>query len=605
MAQAARADSLADDAILGLARCREEDAEDLAHKLFRQYGLTMDVEIDCWEFSINGERLSVPYLKPSKFLGYLLQHHPDLLFPDGMPGLHCESFWRAYYQSHPNHAVFKQFSSNDLATVIPVIVHGDEGSGSKKQPVAIVSWQSVFGKRSDRRKFMKRNGLNACSHCAPQPWSPCCQMPSASASTSAEPNMQLQIREEDEAIIEHMWPTTGQHSYLSRHLCFVLPSSLASKGPEVLQEMLSAVALDLKELFYNGISVNNTKYHVGFLGSKGDSKWHVQCGNFTRSFFHLGTVREHEICPYCLGGHKDHPFEDCSDKASWISTIGISNPWSIAGPMEVIPFDDTNSVAKYRRDPLHIFKIGLARDLVGSVILMLATWFCIWDWPGDNVGLWPRMKRAHSRFRLWARANQVSAHFKSFSKDFLHMGKVTNYPYTGSKGSDSMLLIRWLSFEIRLAIQNNAGQDRRRDLLDGALQVCDAAINLFRLLYCHGMWLGRDCMVSVRDLVLRITRGYSLLAHACVQERYTAYALKTTLHSMHHMAIDIDLQLQRHCCCYPNILMWDCSQDEDFIGRAARVVRATHARTTTRRSIERHLVKKKTMLSNPPRRKPR
>ena len=576
------------------SRLSENDAEEAAHKLFRRLGLTFNVKISWATVDLPNEALKVAYIKPSDFLSYLLENHPELVWADGVPELRCEAFWRAYFQSHPSHEVFRQFAPEQLKYIIPLIVHGDEGTGNKKQPVSIVSWQTPWGTPTQARKFAKRKHISKCGQCSSRLWKPCCSHPT-SAEPSAELSELLQLRPEDIAELERQWPTAAGHSYFSRHLLLVLPPTVVFKGPEVLSSMLSTIAADLKHLFWKGTSVQGRTFHVGFLGCKGDAKWHVATGNLERSFFHLGGVKDYEICPYCLAGNACHPFEDCSSTASWVATMFTSVPWTKPGPFEAIPFDPSMPAAKFRRDPLHVFKIGLARDLIGSLIVLLATFFQVWDWPGDTIGLWPRLGRAHSRFRLWCQSEKEIPNFKSFTKDFMHMSLVTDYPYTGSKGSDSMLLIRWLSFELSMAIRSN--QHERLDLLRVALQVTKASTEFFRTLYSHGLWLGHDCMVAIRNSVLTVTRGYSYLADACVKLNFSGFSLKTTLHSWHHFAIEIDQALQRGCKCFPNPLMFDCCQDEDFVGRTAKVSRSVHARTSSQRCLQRHLLKKQALCS--------
>ena len=100
----------------------------------------------------------------------------------------------------------------------------------------------------------------------------------------------------------------------------------------------------------------------------------------------------------------------------------------------------------------------------------------------------------------------------------------------------------------------------------------------------------------MRNNILRVVRGYSYLARGCFLEGFAAYRYKSTLHSFHHYAVEMDLALQTGAKCYPNPLLFDCSQCEDFIGRNARVARACHGRTVALRTLQRHLVKSKRLL---------
>ena len=596
ISQAAREDSLVCDVAADASHMREQDAEKAAHELFRKHGLSLDVPISWVRIQLPSEQVDVPFLKPSDFLVRLVQEdHSNLLWAGGKCEDRCRAFWRAYFHFQPTHEVYKHVSSDELETVVPVMLHGDEGSGSKKQPISIVSWQTPWGHPHPARKRAKRKHLNQCSQCGASSWSPCCSMPT-SPMPSDDMRQKLKLEIEDINELETQWPSVSGHSYLSRHLIFALPTYMVNKGPQVLREMLAATSDDMAKLFYDGITIRGAVFHVALIALKGDAKWRVATGNFFRSYLHLGSVNDHEVCPHDLAGNAAHPFEDCTNDATWVSTLHQSIPWTEPGPFERIPFDCTRPSAKYSGDPLHIFKIGLGRDLVGSVLVLLARFYGAWDWPNDKTGLWSRMSRAHSRFRLWCQAEGEVPHFKLFSKDFLHMNLVTDYPYTGSKGADTMLLIRWLCVEIKLLLRQEPPVTKRQDLLQVALQVCEASRMFFRTLYSHGLWLGRDCMVTVRDNVLVVTRGYSYMACICIEEKFPAFALKTTLHMFHHYAVSIDHCLQRGSFCYPNILLTDCCTCEDFIGRTARVSRSTHARTSSLRCIQRHLLKVKAVI---------
>ena len=208
-----------------------------------------------------------------------------------------------------------------------------------------------------------------------------------------------------------------------------------------------------------------------------------------------------------------------------------------------------------------------------------------------------RLKRAHSRFSLWAAANHETPHLRQFTKDSLHLPRVDSFSYTNCKGSDSMLLLAWLRLELRL-LERQGHEDHQRDmvLVQALAQVCDSSLKIFRLLYSHGLWLPRKCMTKLRDHILRVTRGYNYVAHGCLLRNFPGFSLKTTIHSMHHFATDLDVVLQNGAQCYPNPLIHECGQCEDFIGRTARVARATHSKTTALRCLQRHLVKSKLLL---------
>ncbi|CAE7194944.1 unnamed protein product [Symbiodinium sp. CCMP2592] len=391
------------------------------------------------------------------------------------------------------------------------------------------------------------------------------------------------------------WHATSGHSFLARYLNYVIPTASLDLGPWVLDGVQKAIADDLYNLFHTGLVVDGRQYYVGLVGMKGDAKWHARVGMFTRSYLHLGDVANYEICHDCLAGNDDYPFEETGHNPAWVQTIGDSEPWDAPGVFETVPFDNTFPSFKYKRDLLHTFKIGLGRDICGGIIMLLCRFFGLFDYPGDSKGVLQRLGRAHARFAMWASAEKHTPHLRKFTKDFMHHKTSQSYSFTASKGSDTILLLQWLRLECRLGVQKLAGH-RSLNMLKAAAQICEASTKMFWLLYNHGLWIPRRCMQIVRDNILRVVRGYSYVAQLCCEEKFAAFRCKTTLHSVHHFAVEIDIALQRGAICYLNPLVHDCSQSEDFVGRTARTARATHGRTLALRTLQRHLVKSKAML---------
>ena len=551
------------------------------------------------DLELKGEPLRIPYIKPSDYLKKLLECYPEVVWGDGFGDeqQRCKSFWKAYYWSHPTHTAFSTFSENELVHLLPIQVHGDEGTGSKKQPVSIFNWQTVWGQQTEKTKHIKAQKFGECKSCRDGSGiSKCCSVPRKCPRGSAST---MELSPEDLLELQTQLPTSSGHSFLQRHLVFVLPTYLVKKGPEVLEAVLLATAQDLKLLFTEGIRVHDKHIYAALVSLKGDAKWHAGVGHFTRSYARLGDVTSRPICPECHGGECGMPFEDTSSDPCWVRTLYETVPWMNPGSLEEIPFDSSCPSRKYKRDPLHVFKIGLARDITGSGILLLCRRLKWFDEHGDSIAMGNRLKRAHSRFALWAAATGNTPSLRAFTKDTLHLARVDSFAFTNYKGSDSMLLLQWLRTELRLLQrQERYLHHEDIDLVKALIQVCDSSLAFFRILYSHGLWLPKKCVVNLRDHTLRITRGYNFLAAQCLNRSFPGFGLKSTIHSMHHFAVDLDIALQNGAPCYPSFLMQDCSQCEDFIGRTARVARAVHARTTSLRCLQRHLIKKKMLLRN-------
>ena len=593
---AAREDACQCEAVSQAASFREKDAEQSAHKMFIRFGLSLRVPISWLQLKIRNEHVRVPYLKVSDYLRKLIETYPDTVFANSQhPGQRCQSFWKAYYWTHPSHDVYKKFNVNDLTSVIPIALHGDEGTGSKKQPVSIVNWQTLWGNPTLKTEHLQEQVFGGCTSCnASSKITKICKVPEH---WPVAGNGDMRLSFTDLVELQHQYPTTSGHSFLSRHLVCCLPTHVVKKGPEVLDAILDATAKDISMLFEAGIETTAGRFFVALVACKGDAKWHAATARLLRCYSRIGEVNQNPICAECLGGHPSYPFEDTSSNPKWVQTLFTSVPWDEEGKLEQIPYDPAMPAHKYKRDLLHVFKIGLARDICGSCIMLLTRRLKRFDGPTDSTELGQRLKRAHGRFSLWAAASQKSPHLRGFTKDSLHLTRVDGYAYTNTKGSDSMLLLAWLRMELQLIVDlSNPENHEDMGLITAARDMCTASIDMFTLLYSHGLFLPSACFQQLRDYVVVITRGYNYLALQSLRRGFPGFSLKSTIHGMHHFAVELDIYMQSNAPCCPSPLLAECSQCEDFIGRTARVARATHSRTTALKCLQRHLVKSKLLL---------
>ena len=75
------------------------------------------------------------------------------------------------------------------------------------------------------------------------------------------------------------------------------------------------MALGFLSLFRDGVVVGNETFHFALIGVKGDAEWHVEAGNFLRSYLTVGHVNNKLMCGECLA---DDNFGDVSDYPAWL-----------------------------------------------------------------------------------------------------------------------------------------------------------------------------------------------------------------------------------------------------------------------------------------------
>lgn len=109
------------------------------------------------------------------------------------------------------------------------------------------------------------------------------------------------------------------HSFLNRFLFTCVPWSVFSKdSATILSAVLKEMALNLKNLYLEGVEVCSTRYYFALIGVKGDAEFHVEAGEFCRSYLTCGTANSLAMCPEC---DADDNFGDVSDDPAWLPTV--------------------------------------------------------------------------------------------------------------------------------------------------------------------------------------------------------------------------------------------------------------------------------------------
>lgn len=121
--------------------------------MFDMWGLRYDVEISADQI---GEYPEFPWIRPSKMIQSMARTNDlkrllgGLSWRDAQPVL--GEFWARYKQICPDHGVFRRVRESlqttnplKLTQMIPVLVHGDEGTTYKKHGMLVIQFAGVFG----------------------------------------------------------------------------------------------------------------------------------------------------------------------------------------------------------------------------------------------------------------------------------------------------------------------------------------------------------------------------------------------------------------------------------------------------------------------------
>ena len=574
------------------SRVHESHGERDAQRVFRKFGLTLAVPICNLSIPATPESspTTLPVLKVSEYLQLLLRRHSKLLFSGAQFGKDsqalCTSFWTEYRQFHSDHAVYESFAKEDWGNIIPLCLHGDKGRTKVKQPIFNFSFESVFGlpseirKKSDLRKSQDEGhmaqtcGERARAQLVPDACLDYTMCPKRRKLNSGDAVLQT--------------PHNGKgHTFLSRFLITAIPSKAYKNHPNLISEFLKVLKDDMC-LAFEGLQPfqGGPVVRAALVGIKGDFEFHLEVGEFSRSYRNVGSKNELPFCPECLAGTPGIPGFEFHSQPKWLASCYSSNPWSTPPLLSQIPFGKTQQAALYRRDAFHTIKFGFLKDVAAGVIVWLAE-LQFFDAPGDSVSLESRLERAFSRFKMWQLAASKTCSLRKFSKANLHKETAKHYAFLGGKGSDSVVCCMFLEVYLKLCIQETR---EHKELLEAMLETIQGALTYMGIYSSHPLFLPKCCAQLLLISGKRLLHGYGYLASKCMSQNRCLFKLRPKVHYFHHFLVDLERELLKG---KPTLLnyaaIFNCEANEDWIGRISRISRRVSPRLPTQRTIERYL----------------
>ena len=505
----------------------------------------------------------------------------------------CARFWQQYQLYNPAHEVFSRKSSEERRFTVPVLFHGDKGRGLLKTPVFIFSFESAFGLSKKLLAQTNRKGeRNRAEHGGKLGWSCGARdneqvYPDPLFDDSSCPKRR-RVREE----IFH----NGQgHVFLTRFLGTCIPNKVSKEYPGLVKVYLNEVCSDFTCMF-EGMQCGKERWSAALLGIKGDFEFHFEVGSFNRSYANIGTKTMRPFCPECNAG-KDGvlPFDFSNDPA-WARTLYVDAPWDEVPPLSRIPYSSMiNPASLYKRDCFHILKFGFLKDFTAGLVMWLAK-LTYWDVPNESREVNARLSRAYSWFKLYCMAEKKTTTLRKFTKGTFHCEKSRQFPEIGGKGSDSVVLLQFLEWFLKLSLRAPK-EEGHRQLLMAMLETSQGALAFVGVLHSHGLFLTRSCASFLLKSGRRLLKGYGYLAKRSLQENRRLFKLRPKVHFFAHVLYDLQQQLGTgHQTVFNSPAAYNNEANEDFIGRVARISRRVSARTTTRSTIGRYKVAAKLLL---------
>ena len=521
-----------------------------------------------------GESLVIPYISPKAYLEFLMNNCLDLVVGGARSPFECstqlQAFWAAYRQQHSGHQVYRDCpDTGSLGYAVPLALHGDEGRGKRRTGTMAIFLETPLGlpTLSKKRK-----------HCT-------CSPPVKLLDRFQTGVVPLGT-ETLKSVARQMMTNTKHHSFLQRWPLIVIPGVVYKAYPKIVDEFHRLLAKEMRILYYEGFQGPCGRVYTGvFVGLKADLKWHTKIGTLTRSYENQGKRQNIPCCHQCLSGTAELPWEDLREVPCWENTIFSTRPWSSDPPLLAVPFDCCFPEAAYRTDPFHTGKCGILRDTVGSAVF----WWIYHSYLGRAGDLSSKLDAAHLLFRQFCHGVKATPALRSFTKAYYMYKSKKSFPWTNSKWSDTVLLLRWV-VDQTITFLNNPIQNEDVQSLRLIRDTASNGLAYYDTLYAHGLFLDRQCAVTLYNYGNKFIAGYCVLAHKSLND-WNLFGLKPKLHLWRHSLIEIRKALEAGASLILSPLAWNCEPNEDSIGRLATLSRRLDSRGLSGRILQCYLVK--------------
>ena len=451
------------------------------------------------------------------------------------------AFWERFRASHENHPVFAmaEAGSLNLGRCAPLVYHGDEGRGRRRNPFLVTSFFSILGRgiqpglaQKAKKKYLK------------------------------------------------LLPNFQGHTYTTRFLQATFPKEVYQQDA-VFQALLENVVVQADLMATSGVqnTYRGDTYHAIVLGISGDWSWLIKAGNMSRNFNH--TIKHPKdtpsgICHICEAGEKDHPFEQIHVRSpSWLSTCYRTNAFKDPSPLLALRHVPDQAASLFRFDLWHSWHLGVGKAFVGSAIALLSA-----TCPGNSKD--QRMDNLNTQFMAWCKQNSKPPILTRLSKETIGWGSNSNFPVAGwFKGSLTTTFCEFICHKL------GGGSDDPWLRLAG--QAAVAIHDCISGLYKADAFLTPEQALELGEFGLRFLRRYAELARLAAQAGRPLWVLLPKLHILQHIFLQDLVLASRKYGYVLNPVCWSVQMSEDFIGRNSRVARKVHPSKCAQRCLERHL----------------
>ena len=134
---------------------------------------------------------------------------------------------------------------------------------------------------------------------------------------------------------------------------------------------------------------------------------------------------------------------------------------------------------------------------------------------------------------------------------------------------------------------DDTSDEWQKKLFEAALKGCEGSLLFFHTLHNEGIWHFQPTAKNMAMECFKFCLAYQSLATLCHEKHMARFHLEPSLHTMMHFYVE----LARAGPVSLSPAISTTEMDEDFVGKICRTCRNTHALSTTRRCIDRYLLR--------------
>ena len=544
--------------LVRLAARSAHNAERDCHRLLvGQYELALPVPITELKSGDPESELSLPVLRLRDWAQFLIsKNHTHIMTGLLKPDWKRESailsaFWRRYELQHPTHPVFQAARDGrlKLSQTFPMVCHGDEGRGRKRQAFLVVNMHSLLGRglRQKRKKNAPKRYLK-------------------------------------------MLPNFHGHSLTSRLLLAAMPKTMyTGDNGHVWDSLMELVTSEAEHMYFTGVeddTFGRGRFNMVLLHICGDWPFLVDSGNLRRSFRNVPKHKTRRslpigICHWCSAGQQNWDYEEInSERPAFLSTMfrdEICVDPNDPSPFTRLPHWPGQTGFLFMWDVFHTMHLGVCKQFLGSFLALVSE-------EQQRGSVDARFEVVTSKYLEWCKNARKRTFVTKLTKEQINWTSTTQFPVGAwHKGAFSTTLMAFAQF---LYETEGASWPLHLQKAGAAAVSC----NLFlKVQYDGEAWLTATQARKAAMHGLDFLSSYAALAHEAWCSHRCLWIVQPKMHCMHHLSLYLLDGSQKGRTINP--ICYSTQQDEDFIGRPSRTSRRVTPKAiqSCRRVIERYL----------------